>query len=51
MVSLIVIRYLIGEWVPFCWVALGLFVFFMGQRVARIRLGRASMEGFGTRHH
>jgi ABC-type uncharacterized transport system involved in gliding motility auxiliary subunit len=30
MVSLIVIRYLIGEWVPFCWVALGLFVFFMG---------------------
>ena len=29
LVSMSIIRYILGEWVPFCWVALGLFVFFM----------------------
>lgn len=30
LVSLVIIRSLIGEWVPFCWVALALTVFFLG---------------------
>lgn len=30
LVSMALIRYMLGEWVPFCWVALGLFVFFVG---------------------
>ena len=29
-VSLVLVRYLLGEWVNFCWVALGLGVFFAG---------------------
>ncbi|QDK36963.1 GldG family protein [Bdellovibrio sp. NC01] len=29
LVSTIIIRYIIGDWVPFCWVALGLTVFFL----------------------
>lgn len=30
LASMIIIRYILGDWVPFCWVALGLFVFFLG---------------------
>ncbi|MFP5519091.1 MAG: GldG family protein [Bdellovibrionia bacterium] len=30
LVSMSLIRYILGEWVPFCWLALGFFVFFTG---------------------
>lgn len=30
LVSMSLVRYILGEWVPFCWLALGLFVFCMG---------------------
>ena len=29
LVSMSVTRYLLGDWVPFCWLALGLAVFFL----------------------
>lgn len=30
LVCMVLVRYLAGDWVPFCWIALGLFVFFLG---------------------
>ncbi len=30
LVSFALVRYMVGDWVPFCWVALGLSVFFVG---------------------
>lgn len=37
LVSMSITRYLLGEWVPFCWVALGLAVFFLGLGLAKDR--------------
>jgi len=30
LVSMSIIRYIAGDWVPFCWLALGCSVFFAG---------------------
>lgn len=37
LVSMSITRYLLGDWVPFCWVALGLAVFFFGLGVVKDR--------------
>lgn len=37
LVSLAITRYLIGDWVPFCWVALGLAIFFLGLAAVKDR--------------
>ncbi|WP_413569681.1 GldG family protein [Bdellovibrio sp. HCB117] len=37
LVSMSITRYLIGDWVPFCWLALGLAVFFLGLGLAKDR--------------
>lgn len=37
-VALIITRYIIGEWVPFCWVSLGLAVFFLTFGILKDRL-------------
>jgi hypothetical protein len=37
IVSMSITRFLIGDWVPFCWLALGLFIFFFSFGVYRDR--------------
>ncbi|MEN0057551.1 MAG: GldG family protein [Bdellovibrio sp.] len=37
LVSMSITRYLLGEWVPFCWVSLGLAVFFLGLALVKDR--------------
>lgn len=45
LISMMTIRYLLGDWVPFCWVALGLFVFFV---LAGIFISRQLFKEFLT---
>lgn len=37
LVSLSIVRSILGDWVPFCWLALGLAVFFMGLGLVKDR--------------
>lgn len=37
IVSMVIVRSLLGDWVPFCWLALGLAVFFLGFGLAKDR--------------
>lgn len=45
LVCMSIIRYILGEWVPFCWVALGMTVFFI---VAGVVKDRAFFKEFFT---
>lgn len=45
LVSMSITRYLLGEWVPFCWLALGLAVFFL---IVAIVKDRAFLKEFFT---
>lgn len=38
LVSMSIVRSIVGDWVPFCWLALGLAVFFLGLGIAKDRV-------------
>ncbi|MFS4460907.1 GldG family protein [Bdellovibrio sp. HCB2-146] len=38
LVSMSIVRYLLGEWVPFCWLALGLAIFFLALALIKDRV-------------